>query len=170
MAVWQADIQFSRSLGVLLDLEGGYVNDPDDPGGETKYGISKKSYPNLDIAGLSRDDAAEIYYRDFWEPYAWAQLPAPLGERCFLLAVNAGPPAAAKVLQRALRSATGVVLAVDGKVGPRTLHVARRANLDAALAAYRSEQAGHYRLLIAASSRLRRFEKGWLRRAYDDVG
>jgi len=52
----------------VLKVEGGYVHDPNDPGGETKYGISKRSYPDLDIANLTRDEAAAIYERDYIRP------------------------------------------------------------------------------------------------------
>lgn len=57
---------FRRCLQFVLSYEGGYVNDPDDPGGETKWGISKKSYPHLDIKNLTPEQALEIYHRDYW--------------------------------------------------------------------------------------------------------
>lgn len=57
---------FRRALQFTLSWEGGYVNDPDDPGGETKWGISKRSYPHLDIKNLSPEEALEIYHRDYW--------------------------------------------------------------------------------------------------------
>jgi hypothetical protein len=58
---------FERAVAFVLRHEGGYVNDPRDPGGETKYGISKRAYPRLDIKGLTEADAKEIYRRDYWE-------------------------------------------------------------------------------------------------------
>lgn len=58
---------FRRCLQFVLQWEGGYVNDPDDPGGETKWGISKKSYPDLDIKNLTPMQALEIYSRDYWD-------------------------------------------------------------------------------------------------------
>jgi len=61
---------FQKAVDDLIDhWEGGYVFDPDDPGGMTKYGISKRSYPMLDIKSLTRDQAVAIYYRDYWEKY-----------------------------------------------------------------------------------------------------
>lgn len=53
----------------LLVVEGGYVNDPNDPGGETKYGISKRSYPRVDIKNLTEDDARKIFIEDYFNPY-----------------------------------------------------------------------------------------------------
>ena len=60
------DMSFDRIIEFTLQEEGGYVNNPADPGGMTKYGISKRSYPNLDIANLTIDQAKAIYERDFW--------------------------------------------------------------------------------------------------------
>ena len=58
---------FDLAIPVVLENEGGYVNDPADPGGETKYGISKRSYPALDIKNLTVEQATAIYLRDFWQ-------------------------------------------------------------------------------------------------------
>ena len=59
--------EFKLAIPITLENEGGYVNDPDDPGGETKYGISKRSYPALDIKNLTVEQATAIYLRDFWK-------------------------------------------------------------------------------------------------------
>lgn len=83
MTLWEA------AITTLLKVEGGYVNDPRDPGGETKYGISRRSYPNLDIARLTREDAVAIYERDFWTPIP-ADLPDALRWMAFDAAVNHG--------------------------------------------------------------------------------
>ena len=56
---------FSEIIPIVLRHEGGYVNDPLDKGGETNYGISKRSYPHLDIHSLTLADAKTIYKRDF---------------------------------------------------------------------------------------------------------
>lgn len=58
--------KFHETLKFTIPIEGGYVNDPDDPGGETKWGISKRAYPNEDIPNLTPERAAEIYYKDYW--------------------------------------------------------------------------------------------------------
>ena len=57
---------FAQAIGYVLANEGGYSNDPHDPGGETNFGISKRSYPFLDIKNLTREEAITIYERDFW--------------------------------------------------------------------------------------------------------
>ena len=59
--------QFNKSLDFVLRWEGGYVNDPNDPGGETKFGISKRAYPEENIKDLTRARASELYKRDYWD-------------------------------------------------------------------------------------------------------
>jgi len=63
-------IDFDTAFTRLLGHEGGYTNNPADPGGETNWGICKRSYPLLDIKNLTREQAAGIYYKDFWQPLA----------------------------------------------------------------------------------------------------
>ena len=106
---------FSVAVAFVLRHEGGYVNDPADPGGETKFGISKRSYPDLDIRGLTEGDAELIYLRDFWIPLLCDQLPAPLPLVMLDTAVNCGPRRAARWLQSAC-GAPG-----DGVMGPVTV-------------------------------------------------
>lgn len=57
---------FDRAFEFVIGHEGGYVNDPQDPGGETKFGISKRAYPDLDIKALTLEQAKSIYFRDYW--------------------------------------------------------------------------------------------------------
>ena len=59
---------FYKSIDFVLSHEGGYLNDPNDPGGETNFGISKRYHPNIDIKNLTRNDAIEIYNKEYWTP------------------------------------------------------------------------------------------------------
>lgn len=94
--------RFVRAVTSVLSHEGGYVHDPRDPGGETKYGISRRSYPDEDIANLSRARAVELYRRDFWERHRYGALrDEALALKVFDLAVNVGPLRANRMLQRA---------------------------------------------------------------------
>jgi len=102
------DLMFDR----LIDHEGGYVNNPDDPGGETKWGISKRSYPNLIISKLTRNQAKDIYKKDFWERINADRLPDGVAFQLFDFAVNSGIETAVRYLQRALS------VADDGHWGP----------------------------------------------------
>jgi hypothetical protein len=56
-----------KEIQKTIQLEGGYVNDPDDPGGETKFGISKRAFPHVDIASLTKEQAAELYKDKYWD-------------------------------------------------------------------------------------------------------
>jgi lysozyme family protein len=85
-------------MDFIIKAEGGYVNNPNDPGGETKYGISKKSYPNCDIAGLSESKAREIYKKDYWEKIKGDYLPFPIDMCAMDFAVNAGVSASETML------------------------------------------------------------------------
>lgn len=95
------DLGFETAVAGLLKTEGGYANDPKDRGGETKYGISKKAYPNLDIPSLSVDDAKAIYRKDYWDVIGAGKLPAGLREAAFDAAVNQGPGWTKRALARA---------------------------------------------------------------------
>lgn len=106
---------FETSIGRLLGNEGGYVNNPADPGGETNWGISKRSYPNLNIKELTREQAIALYHRDFWMVIGADSLPAGIGFQLLDFAVNAGSGTALRALQRAVR------VADDGHIGPVTM-------------------------------------------------
>lgn len=107
-------VSFDECFDRLLGHEGGYVNDPNDPGGETNWGVSKRSYPNLDIAALTREGAKAIYRRDFYDRINAAGLPGSVVFQLFDFAVNSGPETAVRYFQRAI----GV--ADDGHWGPHS--------------------------------------------------
>src|SRR3990167_2821806 len=101
---------FTKMFDRLLGHEGGYTNDPNDPGGETNWGISKRSYPDLDIKALTRDEAKVIYKRDFWD-----KLPTfspAVKFQVFDFGINSGFSTAIRYLQRV------VGVADDGQWGP----------------------------------------------------
>ena len=93
---------FDTAMTAVLGYEGGYVNDPNDPGGETNWGISKRAYPNLDVKNLTRDGAIQIYRRDYWDALGCDRFPSVIAIALFDAAVNQGPVAAVRILQRAL--------------------------------------------------------------------
>lgn len=153
--------EFEPAVEVVLDHEGGYSNHPSDPGGETKFGISRRSYPHVDIEGLTRDAAKAIYFDDWWQKYRWRDIQSQvIATKVFDLAVNMDAPPAHRILQRALR-AVGERVEEDGRLGPITIAAVNRAPQFALLAAIRSEAAGFYRSLNKPH-----FERGWLARAY----
>ena len=107
-------MSFDTSFDRLMGNEGGYSNDPADPGGETNWGISKRSYPNIDIRNLTREQAKEIYRADFWQRARMGDYDPAFAFQVFDFAVNAGIETAVRKLQLA----AGV--ADDGHVGPVT--------------------------------------------------
>lgn len=109
-------MNFDHAFDLVFGHEGGYVNDPQDPGGETKFGISKRAYPHLDIKNLTKDDAKRIFYKDFWGPAGCDALPDILKFHVFDFAVNSGPAQAVKILQIILKTDV-----IDGTIGPKTL-------------------------------------------------
>jgi lysozyme family protein len=112
-----ADINFDYCCPIILELEGGYVNDPADPGGETNYGISKRQYPNLDIANMTEAQATAIYQKDYWLANNCGQMPAHLDLWYFNACVMSGGQTAVKTLQQML----GGGVQVDGIFGQQTL-------------------------------------------------
>lgn len=105
----------SYCISVIIDIEKGYTPaKPSDPGGETKYGISKRSYPHLDIPNLSIAAATVIYYRDYWLPMLCGGLPMPMDLVVLDAAVNQGKKEAALLLQKVCG------INPDGIMGPRT--------------------------------------------------
>ena len=110
--------KFDKSIAMILAAESGYVNDPNDPGGETKYGICKLDYPELDIPNLTREQAIAIYEKNYWEPVHGDELPWPLCVYVFDSAVNQGVTVAIQMLQRSLNTNQ------DGIIGPVTIRLA----------------------------------------------
>lgn len=85
------------AIELLLRHEGGLVDDPDDPGGLTNFGISHRVYPDVDIRNLTREGAAEIYLRDYWR---FDAIPSQALGNCVLdSAVNQGLGTAIRLFQ-----------------------------------------------------------------------
>lgn len=162
---------FDEAVGAVLREEGGYVNDPNDDGGETKYGISRKAYPEIDIASLTESDAKAIYKRDYWDRFHLDDLEydgsfnKEMVIKVFSIIVNMGGNPAIKCLQRACR-ACGRYTKDDGVFGSGTLTAVRLSDQQSLLAALKSEAAGHYRYLVSIKPQNRGFLDGWLSRAY----
>ncbi|MDR1235463.1 MAG: hypothetical protein LBJ96_00495 [Holosporaceae bacterium] len=158
--------KFLKAFDYVMRHEGGYSNDPQDPGGETHYGISKRSYPNLDIKKLTRDQARQIYFVDFWMKAKCEDITDEnIAAKMFDLCVNMGIAQAVKLIQRALRAA-GCPVTEDGLIGSETLAAINKADPSDLLAALKSEAAGYYRLVAKINPTQQRFIEGWLLRAY----
>ena len=121
--------EFFVIVNQTLEEEGGYVNDPDDSGGETNYGISKRAYPELDIFKLTEDDAIDIYWNDYWVRGKCDKVPRKLQSIYFDMCVNFGISGAIKVLQETARG-KGSDIKVDGKIGPNTIRAIKGLSLE----------------------------------------
>lgn len=146
--------RFDVFIERLLSHEGGYVNDPKDPGGETQWGISKRSYPTLNIRKLTRAQAIEIYRRDFWERSRADDLPPAVGFQLLDAAVNSGIGQATRWLQQA------VGVADDGVIGPVTLGALRIADPSDLVMRFNAARLDFMTRLGGWD----RFGKGWARR------
>lgn len=144
------DLAFDRLMG----HEGGYVNDPRDPGGETNWGISKRSYPTVDVKNLTRDGARAIYRRDFWDRINGDRLHDGVAFQIFDFAVNSGIETAVRALQRALD------VADDGHWGPRSQAAADAMGESDTIMRLNAERLE----FMARLSTWQTFGRGWARR------
>jgi len=154
--------EFEPAVEITLRHEGGYVSDPYDAGGETKYGISKRSYPGLNIAALTIDDAKEIYRRDFWH---YDQIiDQDVANKVFDLAVNCGIRTATGLLQEAIRDC-GIPVVADGLLGPKTITACNNLDPVKLLDALKQRAIAHYNALVVADPLRGRYLEGWIKRA-----
>ena len=155
-------VNFDEIIEVVLHHEGGYVNDPKDPGGETNFGIAKRSHPDVDIKNLTKDGAKEIYKEHYWDKNKVESLPLQLRHIYFDMCVNQGKGRAVKILQRAA-NAKGAELKVDGGLGPKTLSAMKGVELQR-VRAYRVKYNAD---LVTRKPDLEKFYFGWFRRALE---
>lgn len=161
------DPDFEKCLPDTLVQEGGYSNDPHDPGGMTMYGIIQREYdakrrawglPTQWVKNISADEYRTIYYTDYWLPYC-PKLPAGLDLEFFDLAVNGGPHRAIITLQRVLG------IAADGQWGPITDEAVKTliaaGNIPKAVVDYKVQREAFYRSL----GTFRYFGTDWIRRS-----
>lgn len=160
---------FDTSLAHVLDMEGGYTNDPYDPGGPTNFGVTlgvyaahrKVTISDANRAALIGDLKAiapavvrEIYLQRYWKPASCAELPPALALMHFDAAVNHGVGSAIHFLQEAVGAD------VDGEIGPQTRAAVAKAAIDACLTRYAVIRERRYRAL----PHFWRFGRGWLTR------
>jgi lysozyme family protein len=152
---------FNKSLGLVLQSEGGNDDDPADHGGRTSRGITQREYDawrrekglsQLDVWRAPETDIIAIYHDEYWNPYC-DSLPVGVDYLYFDMGVNAGPARATILLQSAL----GVT--ADGRIGPITREAIAKANAKTLVASFSSEKEAFYRSLHQP-----KFLNGWLNR------
>lgn len=150
---------FQRAFELVIGHEGGYVNDPRDPGGETKYGISKRANPDVDIRNLTLAQAQWIYRQRYWLPLHADAMPEAVAVQVFDAAVNHGIKPAVRMMQRAL----GVP--VDGVIGPVTLNAMVSIDDARFVAHFAAERLMYYTDLAGWEA----FGRGWTRRVASNL-
>ena len=149
-------MDFEKAFALILSVEGGYVNNPNDPGGKTKFGISQQAFPDVDIENLTINDAKAIYEKEFWDRCRCAELPDPLSLFVFDAAVHMGTFQAALLLQRTL----GVK--EDGIIGAHTMAAAKQGDPAEISARFLGRRA----LALAAMPTFASFGHGWMNRLF----
>ena len=178
---------FDKAILITLKHEGGFVNDPVDPGGATNWGVSIRFLKTAgdgdgdgfldgdidhdgdidvdDIKNMTVEQARKIYRIHFWDKYKYDMIvDFTVAARLFDMTVNMGARQAGKIIQRALNNC-GYQLKVDGKVDKMTFSAINCTNPELLMAEIRQEHAQFYIDLIAAKPKFEKYRTCWLRRA-----
>lgn len=136
----------------------GYVNDPADAGGETKFGIAKNSNTSVNIKTLTWDQCSSIYRKKYWDPLSLDKVPDNVATVIFDCSVNHGPGTAAKFLQGAVGAAE------DGQIGPKTLALVNSKSADDIVRKVLDRRRAFFRNIVANKPSQAKFINGWLAR------
>lgn len=160
------ECNFEHCLNIILEHEGGYVNHPDDPGGITNHGVTKRVFEEWigeevtedEMRNLSVGDVAPIYRIRYWDRMKCNNLPSGLDLCVFDFGVNAGPSRAVKYLQSIIGATA------DGVIGPRTLALLddylKSNDIEDLIEKYQSDRQTYYEGL----NHFKTFGRGWTRR------
>lgn len=151
-------ITFYRAVEFVLQCEGEVSDNPTDPGGLTKYGISKRSHPKLDIMALTRQDAIDIYRKDYWDICKCDELPDGVALLVFDQAVNQGTHVARKDLQKAVK------VTQDGVIGPKTISAVRMMDYQDVIEELVTIRLCRYSDIVFRDPKMKIFLAGWTKR------
>lgn len=164
------DRNFARALPLVLKHEGGFANNPNDPGGATNKGVTIGTFRAYvkpggtveDLRNITNQQVATVYYRHYWAKVNAQALPSGIDYAVFDFAVNSGPNRAVKYLQAVLR------VEVDGRVGPKTIAAAEKADARDVINALCSARLDFLKRITNKGKRMwDTFGKGWERRVSD---
>lgn len=174
---------FERALDFVLRWEGGFVNDPDDPGGATNMGVTQATYDRwrdkmgrhwADVRQITHEEVRQIYFEDYWTPVVRPRWPGRIATVLFDTAINMGPRRGIKILQEAINTALGEArLVCDGISGRQTEQAMRECLsqgpgfVDRLLDAYLDVRRGVYHAIVERRPSSRKFLRGWLNRVRD---
>ena len=153
-------MNFDHMIRKILEHEGGYINHPHDPGGETNFGISKKQYPHLSIRDLTQADAIQLYFDDYWQKTRIKDLPSSIAFHVLDAAINHGPRRAIQWLQEIVN------VEPDGTLGTKTLKAVRnQADPPWIIQRYTAQRLDFYTQLQTFPT----FGRGWIRRVVENL-
>lgn len=158
---------FNQAINKTLKHEGGdtFTYDATDRGGATKYGISQKAYPDVDIQNLTEIQAKEIYQRDYWNRVRGDDINSQtVAENIFDACVNMGVGGGSKLVQTSL----GIDPA-DGIIGSQSLQVINSADEELFLAKFALAKMRRYAELCTADSSQKKYLLGWLNRTLENT-
>jgi lysozyme family protein len=155
---------FDSAFHHVMQSEGGYVNDPKDPGGETNLGVTKAAWAAYlgrpiedgEMKALTQDVVKPFYKKMYWDKVHGDDLPKGLDYLAFDFAVNAGTGQAAKFIQRAVGATD------DGSIGPATLALVLKTDPHELIDGFTKEKEAFYKDLAARKPDLSKFLNGWL--------
>lgn len=156
---------FNIAVELVLSNEGGYVHNLADSGGETAFGISKRSYPSIDPKTLTIEQAKAIYKRDFWHPLYAELRSQEVANKLMDMSVNFGQGNSTIIVQKALRG-LGCAIKQDGVFGRNTLAIVNQTDAQTLLTAIRKHQAMRYVAIVQKNPSQIAFLEGWLRRVF----
>ncbi len=155
--------EFLPAVQYMLVNEGGFSDNPNDPGGATNFGILQRDMPGVNIRFITRDQAMSFYQSNYWNKAPYANLTSQeVATKLFDMHVNLGLVAAVTIAQHALGFQSADV---DGNMGPMTVNAINAATPAPFLAAMINLITTHYKLLESKNPRLMAFDKGWMARA-----
>jgi len=156
----ELQVTFKLGLAFVFEVEGIESDDPEDKGGLTRFGIAQNYNPDVDVAQLTRDQAALRYLTNYFYPANCEDYPRPIAIAVFDAAVNHGPVTAIKLLQAALRVTT------DGLIGPITIAAIEARDSQQLLVNFLSHRALRYHEIAVNEPSQTRFIRGWMRRLF----
>lgn len=175
---------FDAAFPVVLKHEGGFISDPNDPGGATNYGVSLRWLKGQGLLGdmdhdgdvdtddirlLTVNTAKQFYKINWWDRYGYNNFfQQEIATKVFDTAVNVGAKKAHQFLQQAFNVWSNNKLIVDGLLGSKTYQAVNDSGYKTTiLSSYQEIQANYYRALVQNNPKFTKFLRGWLNRAYD---
>jgi len=148
----------------IIKIEGGYSNDPDDAGGETNHGISKRSHPKEDIKNLTIERALQIYNDKYWKPHRLSEIAnQTTANIIFRFIVNASASTAITRVQRVLNQFT--LVTIDGILGHETLRAINAQTPIFLQNALRVSICNYYLSIVTRKKSQKKYFEGWIKRA-----